>query len=296
VTKLLHWIWAHAVFLALIALWLVGSLALLEEGLSGPEQEGGPRNAASRVDCATSESVADGKEPATLAANGTMNVVVPFGRNSGEIVRELEFAVDDPGQVLPKSSELNGVCLTTYVSPFISDTGESQLDVSKIGTILNLHGDRAVLTVKLMRQDATFGPPGSYTGLVGIIDPRVERIDIPMTVTLADPSWQTTLAIALLMLGPAVAYVWLVRGSFAGGGRLKLRDFEAYITDRNGLLTLLAGLTAAGAVFLSSYIGSPTWGSSTGQRIAFYVSLFTAFTAASTPVAAAGKDDPAGRV
>jgi hypothetical protein len=108
---------------------------------------------------------------------------------------------------------------------------------------------------------------------------------------------QLPLVVLLLVLPVAIAYLWLLKGSFHGTGPVTVEQFDAYAFSRNGILAIGAGTASAVLVFSATYLSSPTWGTSVTDGIALFGAMFAAFAAAATPVTAAGTDraDPLDR-
>jgi hypothetical protein len=227
---------------------------------------------------------------ATLAPRGTPVDSIAFGHSIGTQVRQFEFTVTDDRLA-------TAACLPTQVNPFlrIDATDSAQLDPQRISAEVRVAGRQVLVTVAVMRTDARFAPSGTYTGTVSLVDPRIERIDIPLTMTLAYPVWQLPLVVLLLTLPVAIGYLWLLKGSFHGGRpdadvKIPLGQFDDYAFSRNGILAIGAGTASSVVVFSATYLRAPTWGSSFVDAITLFGAMFAAFAAASTPVTAAGSD------
>ena len=150
------------------------------------------------------------------------------------------------------------------------------------------------MLVTFDRVHASLGDPGTYTGVVSIVDPRANRVDVPFTVTLSYPAWPLVVAWFLLMLLPATIYLWLLRGSFAAEAGLTWEMFHAWFFSRNGVLSVGAGAAAAVAVVVATYVRADAWSGDGAAWIALFAAMFTAFAAASAPITAAGKDNSKG--
>jgi hypothetical protein len=146
-------------------------------------------------------------------------------------------------------------------------------------------GNRAVLTVDLSRDGDRLGMPGSYSGSVRIIDPRVERRDISLQVTMSYPYWQFPVAMLVFVLFPALIYVWLVKGSFTSQMKKASPDkpaapdepvvltaitFQNYVFSRNGIISIGAGVVAAVSFISATYLSGATWGSDITQWITLF--------------------------
>jgi hypothetical protein len=232
-------------------------------------------------------------KPAQLAPRGTQITTIAFGRDLSIQVRDFEFDVVDTSHLLESAQ-----CLRVRVSSFLRDgtTESAQLDRSRIQASATISGQQALVTVTIPRTDAAFGPSGSYTGTFSLIDPRIERVDIPLTITLSYPVWRLPFVVLWLVLPVAVGYLWLLRGSFHGRKNQPLspKAFEDYVFSRNGILAIAAGTTSAALVFSAIYLRSATWGTDFVDAIGLFGSMFTAFVASSAPVTASGSDQGAG--
>ena len=226
---------------------------------------------------------------ATLAPLGTPVESVAFERSIATQDREFEFNVSDEGDTL----EDDATCLQVHVNPFlrIGAGGSAQLDRLRMVADASLTGNQARVSLTIARTDVDFAPPGTYSGTVSIVDPRVERVDIPLTVTMSYPIWQLPLVVLLLMLPVAIVNLWLIKGSFSGGTTwVTLGGFRNYVFSRNGILAIGAGIAASVLAWSATYLDSPTWGTTFTDAITLFGAAFAAFTTAATPVTAAGMD------
>lgn len=250
------------------------------------------RAAATNDQCPPGTAPPAGRPLARLAPRGTQVEVIAFGRDLGSQERLFEFAVTDPSGLLK-----NAHCLHAQVNPFlrIGQVETAQLDQSRIDAVAGIMGQQTLLTVTMHRDDATFAPSGAYTGTISIVDPRIERVDVPIAVSLAYPVWRLALVVLLLVLPLAIGYLWLLRGSFRGGtngGPVGLHEFDEYAFSRNGILAIGAGTASAVIVFSATYSSSPSWGGDFPDAIGLFGAMFAAFVATATPVTATGLDRP----
>lgn len=292
-------------------LWLLVLIVLLVCGLSregtGTTAHGATKQTANRdagVDptaqaaatrssqCAIM-SLSRGKRPARLAPHGAVLDVLAFSRDTDERTRSMEYDVTDPSGALAGAR-----CLHVEVGEFLNDSKDAQLTPGRLTAVVALGPPgRATLSVTADRSEGDLGRPGSYTGLVEVIDPRVARTDVALRVTMSYPNWQLPLAVLIAMMAPGAIYVWLVKGSFtsrasAPGATLHLKEADAYWFSRNGLLAVGAGTAAAVGFFSATYLSSATWGANVEQWVTLFGGSFTAFTAAATAVSAAGSETP----
>jgi hypothetical protein len=272
----------------LIALIWVGVVVLLLGTGSRAQRRAERVPGLAPTTCAAG-TLPDNRQPARLTLKGANNQVVPLGRHLERSTRELEYTVDDPDRVL---RGLQNACLFADPSPFLDENGDSQLDDAKIYAEVRVTGTRVLLRVTFDRSQNELGPPGAYSGVVSVIDPRIERLDVPLRVTMAYPFWQFPLALLIGLIVPAGGYVWLLKGSFEGvrGQYLTVRRFQEYAFSRNGVLAFVSGSTAATGVFIAGYLKSDTWGGDVVQAVGLLGAMFTAFVAAATTVSAAGSD------
>ena len=75
-------------------------------------------------------------------------------------------------------------------------------------------GAQVLVVLTIARTYAGFAPAGDYAGTVSLVDPRIERVDIPLAVSMAYPVWQLPLVLLLLVLPLAIGYLWILKGSF----------------------------------------------------------------------------------
>ena len=238
--------------------------------------------------CVVDAAVATAPAPVKLAPLGTPVTSIAFGRGLSEQDRQFEFTLAEP---LPAR---NPACLQVRVNPFLrtGDGASAELDLSRIRAGAAVAGRQVLVSLTVDRSSVHFAPPGSYTGTVSIVDPRVERVDIPLTVSLSYPVWQLPLVALLLVLPVAVTNLWLLKGSFAKNLQtVTVALFDDYAFSRNGFLAIGAGVAAAVLVFSTTYLSSPTWGVSFVDVLSLFGGAFAAFTAAATPVTAAGVDN-----
>lgn len=227
--------------------------------------------------------------PARLALRGAAVVAVNFGRGANAQSRLIEYEIDDPEDVLTGAA-----CIEVQIGPFIRDTGSGQLDPSSITTRETVRGNRLAVEVTFDRTDAGLGLAGSYTGVVSVVDPRVQRVDTPMTVTMAFPVWQLPIGLLISVTLPAMAYVFLLKGSFRGEAPENedpaFERFGEYLAGRNGWLAFITGTTATVGVFSTTYLSSATWAWEGQEIAALGMAMFGAFVTGATAVTAAGAD------
>ena len=152
-----------------------------------------------------------------LEPRGTPVDSIAFGRNVGTQSRQFEFTA--------MSDQLASGCLAMQASPFlrIGEADTAQIDPERIHARADVIGRQVRVTVSVTR-DARFAPSGAYTGTVEIMRPRVERVDIPLTVTMSYPVWQLPLVVLLLTIPIAIGYLWLINGKILTADRTRPQD------------------------------------------------------------------------
>jgi hypothetical protein len=196
--------------------------------------------------------------------------------------------IDDTASSPQVQRLASGDALETNVGQFIERSATRELDERWISAVATVQQpNRVLLTVRFDRRNARLGDPGTYTGTVSIVDPRVSRVDQQFTVQLAYPWWQFVAAQLVAMLVFAVLYLWLLRGSF-GSGELGLEGLERWLASRNAVLSISIGIGAAVSVWTATYFGNPAWDASFPATTVLLGASFSAFVAASTAVTLAG--------
>lgn len=309
----------HGQLVALASVWIVAIIVLLIWGQAAvvtarsraPDAEV-DHTEDFRAPVATPETV-----PAQLAPRSDLEMlaIVPFNRRLVVQRRIIEYtatypeaaaepepaADEDAATAEPDASTAEeetsptsvqrlapGDELETNVGQFIERSATRELDEQWISAVATVEQtNRVLLTVRFDRRNARLGDPGSYTGTISIVDPRVSRVDQQFTVQLAYPWWQFVAAQLVAMLVLAVLYLWLLRGSF-GSGELGLGDLEQWLFSRNAVLSIGVGVGAAVSVWTATYFGNPSWDASFPAVTALLGASFSAFVAASTAVTLAG--------
>jgi hypothetical protein len=168
---------------------------------------------------------------------------------------------------------------------------EAALPASRIKVAAWYQNERVLLNLCVDRSGGQLADPGTYQGTVSIVDQRVGRVDVPVTVTLSYPSWQLVLELLVLASIGGTWYIWVLRqkkpGTLAFGW-----DFLSYCTSMLGVLSIAAGVIAALGVYSATYLSSTDWGSAATQPLTLVGAMFSAFLAGASSVhigAAAGK-------
>jgi hypothetical protein len=150
---------------------------------------------------------------------------------------------------------------------------------------------RVLLKLCVDRSGSKLADPGTYQGTVSIVDPRVNRVDVPIIVTLSYPSWQLVLELLVLAVFAGSWYIWVLKQKKASDLAIGW-EFVKFCGSMIGVLSIGAGVVAALGVYNATYLSSDSWGSSAEQPLALLGAMFSAFLAGATTVhvgAAAGQ-------
>ena len=238
------------------------------------------------------------KQLATLSMREGQSTTIPFSRSLGLRERMLEFDATDPDRVLPASGDL-----AVSIGTFLRATEDAELNHDLITATAHAQNRGVLVNICVNRSgEPRLGDPGTYTGVVSIVDPRVSRVDIPMTVSMSYNAWPLVLALLVLSVGPATVYLWLLRGSFTQGkltpsaeldegeSSLSARQFGKWVLSRSGVMAIGAGVGAAFIAFSAGYLKNPAWGASITDLTGLFGAMFAGFVAAATAITAARMD------
>jgi hypothetical protein len=259
------------------------------------------------------------KQPAQLKPRSEPRSAIAFYQDRIIARRRIEYDITDPAHNLRDKTPLE-----VSVAPFVNASNGRELRPTDINATAKTSHSRVILDVCFNRTDPKFGSPGSYNGVITIIDPRVTATDVTFAVTMAYPWWQLVLSVLVAMLLPAILYVWFLRGSFtsqpspdtpagpaapdtpagpAGPGapagpapHSGVKLFEQWIFSRVALMSYGAGVAAAVGIFSATYARTENWGSDYTAATALFGAAFSAFIAAATGVTAAGADKESHKV
>jgi hypothetical protein len=142
---------------------------------------------------------------------------------------------------------------------------------------------RVLLKVCVDRSGPKLADPGIYQGTVSIVDARVERVDIPVVVTLSYPSWQLVLELLVLAAFAGSWYVWVLQKKDPADSAISW-GFVQYCSTMLGVLSIAAGVIAALGVYNATYLSSASWGSTVEQPLALLGAMFGAFLAGAASV------------
>jgi len=236
-------------------LYLVGLLVLILYAVAYHPPGAGscPSNSVS-----SGASFSPQTRPATLELAQGERTTLKFGRSEDLRRRMVSFKLTgEPAalQTLPESATLR-----TRVAPFLRDDDQTLAVGSAAEPLVSAVASRerglVVLTlcVDRDRKPDELGPPGSYTGIVSIDDPRVNPTDIPFTVTMSFPTWPYILILLALVTPVAAGYSWLLKGADPMAPRLQWGAFLGWLTRRTGILALGSGLVATFLAYSATYL------------------------------------------
>jgi hypothetical protein len=167
---------------------------------------------------------------------------------------------------------------------------QTALPTNQIRVAAWYQNGRVLLELCVQRSGSKFADPGTYVGTVSITDSRVNRVDVPITVTLSYPTWQFVLELLVLAVFAGSWYIWVLQDKdpedlAIGWG------FIRWCGSMIGVLSIGAGVVAALGVYNASYLNNASWGYPANQPLSLLGAMFTAFLAGAATVhigAAAG--------
>lgn len=219
-------------------------------------------------------SPADVATPAKLTLRADQEAVIAFGRSLRATTRDLQYDFT-PGSVKLANFTVLAVDLTRF------SLDSSFLDADLVSARAQYRNGLVLLQVCANRNGSEdLGDPGTYRGTISIVDPRVSRVDLPFTISMAYPAWPLVLDLAIGTCLAALGWVWLLRQPSDSSAPVVSAEFFHWISRREGLVALFAGLAAGIATVFTVYFNNPTWGSSLGNPIALVGAVFTAFVVA----------------
>jgi hypothetical protein len=134
--------------------------------------------------------------------------------------------------------------------------------------------------------------PGTYTGVLSVIDWRVTRIDVPVTVELQFNRWPVLLTLLIGTLAIAAFTLFngtkQLTGDVAGLHPQTMRDFGVWMISNP--VAIGTGVVAAAAIFANQYLADPAWSGRTAEVFALIGAVAAAFLGAATVAAGVGPD------
>lgn len=170
---------------------------------------------------------------------------------------------------------------TTTVAPTTTSSATDQEQPVIVGA------GATTTTTQASEQRPTVAAPGRYTGRVVIVDDRVQRIEIPVDITMQYREWPLMLTIFLGILPFAAFVVFAGQGKNAALRKANLVQFGNWLRDNP--VPIGSGVGAALTAFLAKYVNDPAWSGQPGEFLALIATVGGAFVTALT-VVAAGKN------
>jgi hypothetical protein len=180
--------------------------------------------------------------------------------------------------------------LDVLQQPFLR-SDQTPLPVDQIRVAAWYQSGRVLLELCVQRSGLKTADPGTYVGTVSIVDSRVSRVDVPITVTLSYPTWQFVLELLVLAVFAGSWYIWVLQDKDPEDRAISW-GFIRWCGSMIGVLSIGAGVVAALSVYNASYLSSTSWGYTANQPLALLGAMFTAFLAGAATVhigAAAGQ-------
>lgn len=202
--------------------------------------------------------------------------------------------------------------LDVHITPFGNVEGGKGLEESDVIAWATVEPSRTNGTVFFCVPPGNRAnvPSGQFAGELVLGPDRVERLAIPVTVSLRNPHFTTVILGALATTWAASWYVFFLRrddlsADIVLGEAKKANDAEAavqadraarvlrwpfgfwlgywrWVCSMSGAITLVAGLVAAVTAFSTAYLGSATWAGSFGDWFTLCGAIATAFVAGGT--------------
>jgi hypothetical protein len=196
-------------------------------------------------------------------------------------------------QVADPLAALDGKYLRVDVSQFRRSDDDARLNAGKVIGTARVLGGQVRVTLCVDRRSASLtnsalGDAGSYSGSISIIDPRISRIDLPVTVLLAYPAWPVVLLLVLAAILAAAWASYIAKAGKTDNATFEWRAWIASTTTSIGIISIFAGTAAALAAYNGTYLASDQWQARPQDAIALVGASFTAFLAATTALHVAG--------
>jgi hypothetical protein len=160
---------------------------------------------------------------------------------------------------------------------------QAALPANRVKVAAWYQSGRVFLQLCVDRSGFKLADPGAYVGTVSIVDPRVSRVDVPITVTLSYPTWQDVLELLVLAVFAGSWYIWVLQDKQPSDRAISWH-FITWCGSMIGALSIAAGVVAAVGVYNASYLNSASWGYTVSQPLALLGAMFTAFLAGAATV------------
>jgi hypothetical protein len=160
---------------------------------------------------------------------------------------------------------------------------QAALPANRVRVAAWYQSGRVWLQLCVDRSGLKLADPGTYVGTVSIVDPRVSRVDVPITVTLSYPTWQDVLELLVLAVFAGSWYIWVLQDKQPTDRAISWH-FITWCGSMIGVLSIAAGVIAAVGVYSASYLNNNSWGYTVSQPLALLGAMFTAFLAGAATV------------
>ncbi len=229
--------------------------------------------------------------PVSLAPEQGEGLIIPLGRNRVPTTRRffLKPAVEgEPEEAAPALPPERTV-LTVIKRPLKRQEVDAEIRAIDYEATAVVTALREVTLIICIDPAKAGIHPGTYKGEVRIVDPRVQDVTIPLTITAQYPGYRwMVLLYGVGLLGPGSLFVWATARRTTGRpiGNLLRREPRKGLWEwaLPNLVAFVPPAVAAGGVFIASYWRDPAWGAKAPED---WFQLFAAmFTAYSTALAA----------
>lgn len=239
---------------------------------------------------------------ATLAVEEDAVTSFKFGHDVNSGHRSISFTADRP---------VLGPRLLDVEVKGLAPTGSGrELGAREVKAWAVVDPDRRHGTVYLclVPGERLSAPSGEFTGTLVVGSGRVERLDVPVTVTLAYARTTLVMLVGLAVALASSVYVYFLRrpelpelmvlGLVTDSNPRKDAEEKAqralrssfgfwhgywrWVSSASGAITVVAGLAGATTAFSAQYLASETWASGFKDWFAFIGAVATAFVAAGT--------------
>ncbi|HEX2296864.1 MAG TPA: hypothetical protein VHN37_16345 [Actinomycetota bacterium] len=215
---------------------------------------------------------------AALVPEEPDGIVMRFGKDRGPLHRKFFVALPDRSKAtLPAV----GSPLRVRLRPLVREEADNVIDDDEYVASATFTGEREVTVAVCIDPHVD---PGTYKGTVTLEHPQIRPVAIPVEVSLQYPEWAiVAIAVAVVVVGAAPAYVWATRRrSAAEGGHVLasvagLRELASWVLA-NFVAFGIASIAATSA-WLANYWYDPSWGAEMPKDwFTLIGATFTAFT------------------
>jgi hypothetical protein len=242
-------------------------------------------------------AVPESYTPVKLILTGGQDTTLTFGRALGSKTLTLQYGVGTTQNGIATPVLMAGRYPRLQVADPLGFSSADQVPIpgGQVRALAWVQNDRVLLRICVQRESAQQPPPGTYQGTVSIVDSRVERVDVPVTVTMSYPSWQWIMELLAGAVLLGTWYSWALRDKTSTNSALGW-TFVDWCGSMLGILSIGAGTVAAFGVYTATYLNGTAWGSDVTQYFTLFGAMFSAFLAGAATVhigAQAGRDTDA---